>query len=75
VVPGVGRSASRSAAYDGADEGWRITIFEEGDYVYVFEADHPHAEEYRRAFRVGKDDYVVSWVALLTEFNPIEPLE
>lgn len=60
--------------YEDADDAWRITIFEEGEYVYVFEADHPRAEEYPRAFRVQRDDYVMSWVTLLTEYNPIEPL-
>lgn len=52
--------------YIDADEGWRITIFEDDGWVYVKEND---AE-----FRVRATDYMHSWTGLIDEFNPVETM-
>jgi hypothetical protein len=50
-------------------------IFEEGGFVFLFEADDPHEDEFPRSYRIPRDDYVVAWATLLNDFNPVEPLE
>lgn len=60
--------------YDDVDEAWRITIFEHAGFVYVFEADNPHATDYSRSYRIPRDAYLEAWARLIDEYNPISPL-
>lgn len=60
--------------FEDADERWKIVIFEADEFVYVFEADHPQAEHFPRAFRVPLQQYLIAWAALLNDYNPIEPV-
>lgn len=59
--------------YEDADEGWRIRIFERGDFVYILEGDAPHAP-LSRAFRIPRERYMEAWVELLDRFNPVEEI-
>jgi len=61
--------------YDDRDEGWRIVIFEEGGFVYIFEDDRPTGTRFPRRWRVPRDRYVMAWAALLAQANPIVPLD
>jgi len=61
--------------FDDRDEGWRIVIFEEGGYVYIFEDDRPNGERFPRRYRVPRDRYFVAWAAVMLAFNPIVPLD
>jgi hypothetical protein len=61
--------------FEDFDEAWRIVIYEDEGYVYVSEADHPRATTFPRSFRVPRDQYLTAWVLLLTEHNPVTPLD
>jgi len=61
--------------YEDADEGWRISIYEDEGYVYIREADHPQATQFPRVFRVPGDQYMMAWMTLLNDHNPITPLD
>lgn len=61
--------------YGDADESWRIVIFERRGFVYVLEADAPHAVDFPRYFRVPFDRYVRAWAALIDTYNPVTPLD
>lgn len=61
--------------YDDRDEGWRIVIFEDGGYVYIFEDDRPNGERFPRRYRVARDRYLFAWAAVLNLYNPIVPLD
>lgn len=61
--------------YDDRDEGWRIVIFEDGGFVYIFEDDRPTGTRFPRRYRVPRDRYLMAWAALLNETNPILPLD
>lgn len=51
--------------YDDRDEAWHIVIYEDDGWVYVTEgASH---------FRVRVEQYREAWMALINEFNPVEP--
>ena len=57
------------------DEGWRIAILEHEGFVYVLEADDPHAESYPRRYRISRDAYIRAWAMLLHQYNPVLSLE
>jgi hypothetical protein len=56
--------------FEDFDDHWRITIYEDEGFVYVFEADHPQASTYPRSFRVPRDQYLMAWAMLLNDHNP-----
>ena len=60
--------------FEDFDDAWRITIYEEEGFVYVFEADHPLASTFPRSFRVPRDQYLLAWAMLLDDHNPRLPL-
>jgi len=57
--------------FDDRDEGWRIVIFEDGGYVYIFEDDRPNGTRFPRRYRVPRDRYFFAWAAVINEFNPL----
>ena len=61
--------------YDDADDNWRIVLFEHRGFVYVLEADDPHATDFPRYFRVPTPRYLQAWAALIDVYNPIKPLD
>jgi hypothetical protein len=61
--------------YDDRDEGWRIVIFEDGGYVYIFEDDRPNGDRFPRRYRVARDRYFFAWAAVMNAFNPVIPLD
>lgn len=61
--------------FDDRDEGWRIVIFEEGGYVYIFEDDRPNGNRFPRRYRVARDRYFVAWAAVMLAYNPVVPLD
>ncbi len=61
--------------YEDADEGWRISIFQDGEFVYVLEGDSQHGSEYRAYFRVKLEQYLAAWAFVVDSFNPILPLD
>ena len=63
------------APYEDFDDAWRIAILEYDGFVYVLEADDPHAESFPRRFRVARDTYIRAWAVLITEHNPIDLLD
>jgi hypothetical protein len=52
---------------DAGEDGWRITIFEQGGFVHI-------EEEGGASFRVPRDRYLQSWAVLIDLFNPTEPV-
>ena len=60
-------TGSRAGPFEDADEGWRITIFEEDGYVYVSENEE--------RFRVPRDAYFAAWQTLIARYNPAVSLE
>jgi hypothetical protein len=60
-------TGSRDEPFEDADDGWRIEIFEEGEFV--------HVDENGRRFRVPRDDYFAAWEALIARYNPSISLE
>jgi hypothetical protein len=61
--------------FEDFDDEWRIAILEHEGFVYVLEADDPHAESFARRFRVSRDAYIRAWATLLHEYNPVLSLE
>jgi hypothetical protein len=61
--------------FEDADDAWRIVILEHEGWVYVFEADDPHASAFPRRVRVTRDAYLRAWAALLHRYNPVLSLE
>jgi hypothetical protein len=61
--------------YDDQEEGWRIVIFENGGFVYIFEDDRPKGTRFPRRFRVPRDRYFWAWAAVINEFNPLVSLD
>ena len=61
--------------YDDRDEGWRIVIFLEGEWVYVAVGDDANATDFPNVFRVRRERYLQAWAALVDAYNPIEPLK
>ena len=59
---------------DDYDQDWQIVIFEHRGFVYVLEADTPHATEFDVWFRVPTDRYITEWARVIDQFNPAEPL-
>jgi len=57
--------------FEDNDEGWRIVIFEEGGFVYIFEDDRPTGTRFPRRFRVPKNLYFFAWAALIGQYNPM----
>jgi hypothetical protein len=57
------------------DDDWQIAILEHEGFVYVLEADDPHADSYPRRFRISRDAYIRAWATLLHEYNPVLSLE
>ncbi|HEX8253470.1 MAG TPA: hypothetical protein VF846_10000 [Thermoanaerobaculia bacterium] len=66
---------SNGEPYDDRDEGWRILIFLEGEWVYVAVGDAPAAVVFTSLFRVPRERYLQAWAALVDQFNPITPME
>ena len=60
-------TGSRAEPFVDVDEGWRIEIFEENDFVYV--------DENGEQFRVPRDAYFAAWEALIARYNPAVSLE
>jgi hypothetical protein len=61
--------------FEDAGDAWRIVIYEDEGFVYVFEGDSPSATDFPRRFRVPRDRYFESWALVLTRFNPVLPLD
>lgn len=61
--------------FEDEGESWRIVIYEEEGFVYVFEGDSPTATDFPRRFRVPRDRYLEAWALVLTHFNPVIPLD
>ena len=61
--------------FEDNDEGWRIVIFEEGGFVYIFEDDRPTGTRFPRRFRVPKNLYFFAWAALINQYNPMVSLD
>jgi hypothetical protein len=66
---------SEERAYEEADEGWRIVIFQRGSEVHVWEGDDPAREEYARTFRVDADRWWSAWSEVIAEFHPALSLD
>jgi hypothetical protein len=66
---------SIDAPFEDFDDSWRIAIVEHDGFVYVLEADDPHAESFLRRFRVSRDAYIRAWATLLHQYNPVLSLE
>jgi hypothetical protein len=66
---------SIDAPFEDSDDSWRIAIVEHDGFVYVLEADDPHAESFPRRFRVSRDAYIRAWATLLHQYNPVLSLE
>jgi hypothetical protein len=66
---------SIDAPFEDFDDSWRIAIVEHDGFVYVLEADDPHAESFPRRFRVSRDAYIRAWATLLHQYNPVLSLE
>jgi hypothetical protein len=66
---------SIDAPFEDSDDTWRIAVLEHEGFVYVLEADDPHAESFPRRFRVSRDAYIRAWAKLLHEYNPVLSLE
>jgi hypothetical protein len=66
---------SVDSPYEDADDEWRIVIFVQHAYVYIFEADTPRAESFPRFFRVTRDRYFEQWAQLMSMFNPSTELD
>ncbi len=56
--------------FDDRDEGWRIVIFEQGGFVYIFEDDRPAGTRFPRRYRVARDRYFFAWATVMHQFNP-----
>lgn len=61
--------------YDDRDEGWRILIFLEGEWVYIAVGDDANAVDFTNIFRVRRERYLQAWAALVDHYNPIDPLD
>jgi hypothetical protein len=61
--------------YEDRDEGWRIVIFLEGEWVFVAVGEHPNAVDFTIVFRVRRERYLQAWAALVDQYNPIKPLD
>ena len=61
--------------FDDNDEGWRIVIFEESGFVYIFEDDRPTGTRFPRRFRVPKNLYFFAWAAVINQYNPMVSLD
>ena len=57
------------------DDAWQIAILEHEGFVYILEADDPHAESFPRRVRVPRDAYIRAWATLLHEYNPVLSLD
>lgn len=66
---------SIDAPFEDAGQAWRIVIYEDEGYVYVLEADAPNAIDFPRRFRVPRDSYLEAWALVLTQHNPVIPLD
>jgi hypothetical protein len=66
---------TRAEPYFDRDDGWRIVIFEEGDWVYVAEGSDADATEFESQFRVSGERYLKAWSALIDFYNPATPLD
>ena len=60
--------------FEDADDGWRIVVFEHQGHVYVLEGDSPIEDRFGVYFRVPRDRYLQAWAAVITTYNPIEPV-
>jgi hypothetical protein len=60
-------TGSHAFPFEDADEGWRIVIFEENAYVYVYENGE--------CFRVPRDAYFDAWETLIARYNPAISLD
>ncbi len=56
--------------FEDAGDAWRIVIYEDEGFVYVFEADAPRATDFPRRFRVPRDAYLEAWALVLLDYNP-----
>jgi len=61
--------------FEDAGESWRIVIYEDDGFVYIFEADSPTATDFPRRYRVPRDAYIEAWALVLTSFNPVFPMD
>ncbi len=61
-------TGSRAFPFVDVDERWRITIFEAGGHVYVYENDSG-------GFRVPRGAYFAAWERLIARYNPAVPLD
>lgn len=61
--------------FEDFDDDWQIAILEHEGFVYVLEADDPHAESFPRRYRISRDAYIRAWATLLHEYNPVLSLE
>jgi hypothetical protein len=61
--------------FEDFDDAWRIVILEHEGFVYVLDADDPHAESFPRRFRVSRDAYLRAWATLLHRYNPVLSLD
>ena len=57
------------------DDGWRIVIFEDADWVYIAEGADADATEFASTFRVSGERYLKAWSALIDFYNPATPLD
>jgi hypothetical protein len=65
---------TRVEPYQDRDDGWRIVIFEEADWVYVAEGADADATEFASTFRVSGERYLKAWSALIDFYNPAVPV-
>jgi len=66
---------TRDIPFEEQDENWRISIFEDGGFVYILEGDDPESDEFERQYRVARDQYILAWAMILDDHNPALPLE
>jgi hypothetical protein len=57
------------------DEAWSIRIFEHAGWIYILEADQPHATEFPRRWRVRREQYLEAWARVISRFNPVLDLD
>jgi hypothetical protein len=74
-TPGDVPFGSVDEPYEDADEAWRLSLYEDGGYVYVFEDDAPSGETFARSFRVDRDHYFAEWARIIHVYNPPRALD
>ncbi len=60
-----------SEPFDDGEQGWRVFIFCENDYVYILEGDEIGCREFKIWYRVSKENYIKEWKKILENVDDI----